>query len=250
MGSPSSRLDTPEQYRAWVDAGLEYVYQPGGAQPQPAEAAPVSPAQDFVPQQQAAPQPQLQGQQNQPIQQSTPQSPQQPPQLAPQQPQTVQPQQAPTADVGNVKFPDPWSGFLARVKAKQPKVVCTYMELGMDLGGLPDPRRSSVLKNTLTHHLKWPPGTAAFWPMSALVNGALQPNSNMFWRGWEIWKSPYIACFGDEALKVILPDAQPGNTTYLLDHVTIYVVPPLAQLVNMLPHEQQIATELLLSVRF
>lgn len=167
-----------------------------------------------------------------------------------QQPPVHQPaQQAPQQAAPVVKFPQPWAGFLAKVKATAPKVVCTYMELGLDLGGQPDPKRGAVLRNTLTNHLKWPPGTAAFWPMAALVDNALQPNHDMFWRGWELWKSPYIACFGDEALNVIHPQVQPGSTTYLLDHVTIFVLPPISKLVTMLPHEQQIATEILLGVR-
>ncbi|QGY39513.1 hypothetical protein GM415_05055 [Pseudodesulfovibrio cashew] len=123
------------------------------------------------------------------------------------------------------------------------------MELGLDLGGQPDPRRSAVLKSTLNTHLKWPPGTAAFWPMSALRQGSLQPDRAMFWKGWEIWRTPYIVCFGDEALRVIHPEGVAGNNTHLLEHVTILVVPPLARLISMLPHEQHLATEGLKAVR-
>lgn len=123
------------------------------------------------------------------------------------------------------------------------------MELGLDLGGHADAKRGAVLRNLLNNHLKWPKGTTAFWPVAALNNGSLEPNNLMFWKGWELWKTPYIACFGEEALKVILPDAQPGNTTYLLEHVTIYVLPPLAKLTTLLPHEQQISVDLLSAVR-
>lgn len=135
------------------------------------------------------------------------------------------------------------------VKATAPSVVCTYMELGLDMGGQADPRRRKVLANTLTNHLKWPPGTAAFWPMSALVEGSLQPNPQMFWKGWEIWRTPYIACFGHEAAQVIYPQAQPDVTTYHLEHAAIFVLPPLAKLITMLPHEQQLSVELLLKIR-
>jgi len=123
------------------------------------------------------------------------------------------------------------------------------MELGLDLGGQPDSRRSDVLRNTLNHHLKWPQGTAAFWPVAALTNGTLQPNPSMFWKGWELWRSPYIVCFGEAALQVIHPQATPGSTTYLLDHTTIFVVPPLAKLIAMLPHEQQMAVDQLFNIR-
>lgn len=123
------------------------------------------------------------------------------------------------------------------------------MELGLDLGGQPDKKRAAVLRNTLTHHLKWPPGTAAFWPMSALVDGALQPNPSMFWKGWELWQTPYIVCFGDEALRVIHPQSQPGETSSMLNNVSIHTMPPLSQLTTMLPHEQQIAVDQLLRIK-
>lgn len=240
MGSPSSRLKTAEQYRPWVDAGLEYVFAPDRA----GQVVHENPVRQGLPQAQQPPQRPAQQPTPQPVQQQRVQQQS----IAGAQP-VAQQAQPPIQPAANVHFPDPWAGFLSKVKATAPKVVCTYMELGLDLGGQPDPKRGSVLRNTLTNHLKWPPGTAAFWPVAALTNGTLQPNANMFWKGWDLWKSPYIACFGEEALRVIHPQAEPGSTTYLLEHVTIFVVPPLAQLVTMLPHEQQISTELLASVR-
>lgn len=124
------------------------------------------------------------------------------------------------------------------------------MELGLDLGGQSDRRRSRVLKNLQTSHLQWPTGTISFWPVAALNDNALQPDKSMFWKGWELWKTPYIACFGEEALRVILPDAQPGNTTYLLEQVTIFVLPSMSKLITMLPHEQQMSVEALSGLRF
>jgi len=144
-------------------------------------------------------------------------------------------------------FPEPWNSFLAKTP-QNPSVIWTYMELGLDLGGQSDPKRSGVLKNLIAH-LKWPKGTTAFWPVAALADGALQPDNRMFWKGWEQLKTPYIVCFGQEALRVILPDAQPGNTTYLLEHVTIFVLPSIVQLIPMLPHEQQMAIDCLDAIR-
>lgn len=122
------------------------------------------------------------------------------------------------------------------------------MELGLDLGGQADSKRGGVLRNII-NHLKWPKGTTAFWPVAALTDGTLQPDSKMFWKGWELWRTPYIACFGEEALRVIYPEAEPGSTTYFLEHVTIFVLPPLAKLITMLPHEQQISIDDLINIR-
>lgn len=245
MGSPSSRLKTPEQFRPWVESGLQYVYQPGGAQQ--AASADSTPGQKPIPQQPQAPQQQTSSQPSHhsvPERQAAPEPPQQPSVSAQTDPQPVQPSPAPRP-----VFPEPWASFLNLVTARNPMVVCTYMELGLDMGGQSDPKRRAVLRNTLNHHLKWPKGTAAFWPMSALVQGSLQPNSPMFWKGWEIWRSPYIACFGEEAARIIYPQAQPGVNTYHLEHVAIYVLPPLSTLITMLPHEQQLSIELLLKIR-
>jgi hypothetical protein len=255
MGSPSSRLKTAEKYRPWVDAGLEYVLAPGHAEQMVQQAAAPSPVQQQAPmQQQPVTQHPIQPSQQgtspaQPVMQQ-PQGARQSQQQANRPNQTQQPAVQPVPSVGkSASFQPPWSDFLARVKASAPLVVCTYMELGLDLGGQPDARRGDVLRNTLTHHLKWPAGTAAFWPMAALNNGTLQPNPTMFWKGWDLWKSPYIVCFGEEALRVIHPEAQPGASTILLDHVAIHVAPPLSQLISMLPHEQQIAIEHLTNIR-
>jgi len=251
MGSPSSRLKTAEQFRPWVDSGLKYVLAPQDAV-QTAGASfhtagiKTHGQQDSSVRHSAAVKPNVsqsgQGSSS-PFQAGTPAS------LASSQQSSFPPTPPQQPQRNTVQFPKPWDRFLSLVKAPEPKVVCTYLELGLDLDGHSDPRRSKVLKNTLGTHLKWPPGTAAFWPCAALVNGALQPNPTLFWKGWEIWKTPYVACFGTEALQILYPQAAAGQTVIHLEHVTLLVVPPLSELVGMLPHDQQISTELLAQVR-
>lgn len=123
------------------------------------------------------------------------------------------------------------------------------MELGLDFGGQADAKRRAILQSLISY-MDWPPKSIAFWPMSALTDGALQPNKDMFWKGWDLWRTPNIACFGEEALRVILPEAEPGNTTYLYEHVTVHVLPPMAKLVQMLPHEVHLAVDALKNIRF
>jgi len=226
MGSPSARLKIRESLRPWIESGLEFVLNPGGV---PQEAGGVAEPQ--------APSVRQQVQQNV----NTPSAP---PQQAPAQ----QPQQAASpVRPPQANLPEPWGGFLKFAKPEA-KIVWTYMELGLDLGGQTDPKRRAVLKN-LQAHLRWPPGTINFWPSSALINGALQPDGRMFWQGWELWRTPSIACFGEEALKVILPEADPSLSTHMLEHVMVYVLPPLAKLSTLLPHEQQMAVDILKNIR-
>jgi len=227
MGSPSARLNTPESLRPWLESGLKYIFKPGKVQVGEQPSVHVQSAFESPQRQPDQPSVQAQG----PVHEPQPQ---------------VAAVPFPARPVQQA-FPEPWSTFLGRVP-DAPKVVWTYMELGLDLGGQADPKRGAVLRN-LINHLKWPKGTTAFWPVAALTGGALQPDRQMFWKGWELWHTPYIACFGDEALQTIYPDAEPGNTTYLLEHVTIFVLPPLSKLITMLPHEQQMSIDALKNVR-
>ncbi|MGE4194119.1 MAG: hypothetical protein AB7E51_12075 [Pseudodesulfovibrio sp.] len=237
MGSPSARLNVRENLRPWIESGLEFVYAPGGLAVEERDGdltrSSASPAAY-------------------PVQPAAPSAPSAPGRPAPQarEPQ-VQARPAPTPRAQQVpsgaNFPEPWNSFL-RFTKPDARVVMTYMELGLDLGGQSDPRRRAVLKN-LQAHLKWPPGTINFWPVAALVNGALQPDTALFWRGWELWHTPHVICFGDEALRVILPDADPGTTTHLLENVIVHKLPPIGQLVGLLPHEQQMAVDSVANIR-
>jgi hypothetical protein len=241
MGSPSARLNVRESLRPWLESGLEFVYAPGGltgeAQPDPVQARPSAQAAAYdarpdrpAPQQPRQPQAQPSRLKAQPAMQR----------------QAAVPSPVPSpAQATN--FPAPWSSFL-RFTKPDARVVMTYMELGLDLGGQSDPRRRAVLKN-LQAHLKWPPGTINFWPMAALVDGALQPDTSMFWRGWELWRTPHVVCFGEEALKVILPDADGQVVTHLLENVIVHKLPPIARLIAMLPHEQQMAVDGIANLR-
>jgi hypothetical protein len=127
-------------------------------------------------------------------------------------------------------------------------MVWTYMELGMDLGGQPDPRRRALMGD-LIKHLNLPPGPVAFWPVAEFRDGALKPDRTMFWKGWHQWRTPHVICFGKDALSVILPDADPELTMHMLDDVMVHVLPSVRELLTMLPHDRQLAVEGLASIR-
>ena len=127
-------------------------------------------------------------------------------------------------------------------------MVWTYMELGMDLGGQPDPRRRALM-GSLIKYLDLPPGPIAFWPVAVLRDGALHNDRAMFWKGWQQWRTPHVICFGKDALGIILPDADPGSTTHMLDNVMVHVLPSVEELLAMLPHERQMAVDPLASIR-
>lgn len=250
MGSPSSRLNTPEHLRPWLGSGLEFLYAPDRARAvREQQTAP-------------APQPQYGRQSQQPappsnVRQPKPPTQRQAPRQAPQQPRAQQapvqqnrpapqPQRKGTTDPN---FPEPWATYLLRARPPQsPKVLVTYHELGLDLGGHVDRGRSRVLHNIIPY-LAWPKGSSVFWPVAANAGTDLRPDPTMFWNGWQLWKCPYIACFGRDALNVILPDADPGASFFHLDYASIYLLPSLSELVDRLPHEQQLAVEALTRIK-
>ncbi|NDV19976.1 hypothetical protein GO013_11140 [Pseudodesulfovibrio sp. JC047] len=249
--------------RPWIESGLEFVLRTAvvgeaalsnsssqhAVTTEPEADHPVSQQASSSVRQPAAQYP-AHGTSSQPISPSqhsthgSVQQPVQPPVQRPMQTRVQQPAQRPVAPV----FPPPWNGFMRFARSAAPKVLMTYMELGLDFGGQPDHRRSSVLKN-IQAHLKWPQGTMNFWPVAALKDGTLQPSTQMFWQGWEQWRAPNIVCFGEEALKIVLPDADPNVTTHMLEYVTVHKMAPLSHLVTLLPHEQQISVEELFKIR-
>jgi len=122
------------------------------------------------------------------------------------------------------------------------------MELGIDLSGQGDPRRSRLMQDLITF-LKLPPRPVAFWPVAEFRDGVLNPDRTMFWKGWQLWRTPHVVCFGKDALGVMLPDADPGLTTHMLDHVMVHVLPSVEDMISMLPHERHLTVEGLATIR-
>ncbi len=123
------------------------------------------------------------------------------------------------------------------------------MELGLDLGGQKDDQRRAVVGN-LIRLLQLPPKPVAFWPVSVLRDGELVPDREMFWRGWQRWKTAHIVCFGQEAARIILPDADSNLSVHMLSEVMVHVLPSMEQLVQMSPQEISAAVKMLAAIRF
>ncbi|MDD3310510.1 hypothetical protein [Pseudodesulfovibrio sp.] len=237
----------PEHLRPWLESGLEHVFHPGG--PVAAEAVAATPAQALP----LTPQPPAQSN-HCPVPAQTSSVPEK----AARQDRAVgasrptpeafrEPTGSSSASAGPA-FPEPWASYLKLV-APGHKMVWTYMELGLDLGGQKDERRRAVVAN-LIRHLRLPPRPVAFWPVAALQSGRLVPDRELFWRGWRLWKTPHVVCFGRDALRVILPEADPARSMHMLRDVMVHVLPSMGELVAMLPHEQQLAVSALANLRF
>ena len=128
-------------------------------------------------------------------------------------------------------FAPPWDGYWAKA-CKSARVVWTYMELGLDLGGSPNAQRGRVFR-TLISRTGWPAGTSAFWPMSEPSGppefGA-SPRADMFWAGVARLSPGHVICCGTRALDAILPDAPPESAPFDLARCRVHLLPDPAEL--------------------
>ena len=221
---------------------MEYVLRPEGEPVAASDSEPV-----------AAPQPTM-AREPEPVRQAPQQAPAQPRRPAPKPAAPAAPKppaqpapRAPSASAPTSGFPEPWATYLRKVSPDH-KMVWTYMELGYDLAGQADARRRAVVGD-LIKYLRLPPRPVAFWPVAVLQGDRLVTNAEIFWRGWKLWRTPHIVCFGVDALRAILPDADPGRTMHMFKEFMVHVMPPLHALADMLPHERQMAVDPLSGLR-
>jgi hypothetical protein len=105
-------------------------------------------------------------------------------------------------------WPEPWRTQLRRMQRSKP-VIWTYLELGCDLCGRPDPQRRE-LWSSIIEGLGWPKGSVVFWPCSTLLQEGLHPRPDLFWKGMPHLDPTLIVIFGEPAFNALLPQAQPA----------------------------------------
>ncbi len=101
-------------------------------------------------------------------------------------------------------WPHPWDRFRERL-ARPSHSIWTYLTLGADMGGNPDPERRKVLTQVMAE-LTWPKGSIAFWPLAVLEEGYLCENTALFRQGTEYAEANHVVCFGEEAFRLLCPD--------------------------------------------
>ena len=101
-------------------------------------------------------------------------------------------------------WPTPWKNHWKNIGRCRP-VVWTYWELGLDMGGRADARRGDLLRKFNTE-LGLPPGTNAYWPITALdEKNTLQTNRSVFLAGLERIAPSFAIVCGEKALEAIFP---------------------------------------------
>ncbi len=109
--------------------------------------------------------------------------------------------QAPTPDSEAAQV---WERYTALLPEK-PRVIWSYWELGQDLLGKGDFRRSDLWRH-LRGQVRWPNGFLGFWPLSALYNEKLVPQAQRFFSGIETIDPRYIIIFGQKGFETLFPN--------------------------------------------
>lgn len=117
------------------------------------------------------------------------------------------------------------------------------------MAGQPDKAIAQLLQSII-YYFRWPKGTIAFWPMTELVDEQLQPNRDMFWRGVDLLGCGHVALFGRDAVSHLVSDGTFATDVVKVGGTQVHLLPTLAELEPMLPHERLIALDSLKQLPF
>ena len=159
-------------------------------------------------------------------------------------PATTQPSALPAAQA----WPSPWDMYWNKA-SKCAQVLFTYFELGADLAGRVDPKRSALFKDII-NHLGWNgKGVVSFWPLASLQNDLLRPEPDIFWDGAVQLGVQHVACFGASSASLLVPDFVSEKTTYLHGSIQLHLFSSPDELLALLPHERHLAVNKLAALR-
>ncbi len=121
-------------------------------------------------------------------------------------------------------WPEPWPGHLAKAPSR-PRLVITYVELGLDLTGRADPRRGNLWRTLIRDLGLAGQGGVAFWPV-AVPQGEDLIFAPAFFRAGLARLSPrLVAVFGDKAAAALFPDGGDTAAACDLDGTACVVLP-------------------------
>jgi len=111
----------------------------------------------------------------------------------------------PDSDPGS--WPAPWPELLAKAPPA-PRLVITYLDLGFDLTGHSEPRRSALWRTLIRDLGLAGRGLVAFWPLALPEGETLRPQPDIFLAGLRRLSPSRLAIFGSDAATLLsLPSA-------------------------------------------
>jgi hypothetical protein len=134
----------------------------------------------------------------------------------------AKPEPEPTADEQPDPADDPahWPPLWAQLLHKapvRPRLVITYLELGFDLTGRSDPRRSSLWRALIRDLHLAGKGLVAFWPLALPEGETLVPRPDIFGAGLRRLGPDRLAIFGPEAATALSLPGSAFETADLFD---------------------------------
>ncbi len=127
--------------------------------------------------------------------------------VAPDETPPVVPAPAPQLESDPGSWPAPWPGLLAKAPPT-PRLVITYLDLGFDLTGRSEPRRSALWRTLIRDLGLAGRGLVAFWPLALPEGETLRPQPDIFLAGLRRLFPSRLAIFGcDAATLLSLPSA-------------------------------------------
>jgi hypothetical protein len=118
-----------------------------------------------------------------------------------------------------IDWPEPFNKLAPRV-ASNVQILWTYFDLAHDLSGQADPERRKLFQSLIVH-MGLPKGSISFWPCSRIVNNENKPEPELFWKGVHHFGVKFVACFGEKAQNIILPQADKNVSTLFYEEVQI-----------------------------
>jgi len=190
MGLHDSLLNVPERLRVWQQAGVRYFYMGESLQakaPSASDAAPGLSETDRRFDQAASDQ--LAGDVLQARTAAFAGSP--PPAPVPAEP---------------AAWPSPWPRIFAKAPPR-PRLVITYLELGLDLTGQADARRGNLWRKLLADLGLAGQNAVAFWPVALPDSAEPSRDMDFFLAGLNLLAPEWLAVFGEAATGLIQPRA-------------------------------------------
>jgi hypothetical protein len=113
-----------------------------------------------------------------------------------------------SAPTDPVDWDAPWSDILAKAP-RHPALVLTYLDLGRDLTGQGDSRRSTLWRK-LIHDLGWSgQNKIAFWPVALPDGQELNARPDLFLQGLRFFSPTAVAFFGHPSASRLMADPDP-----------------------------------------
>ena len=222
MGSLSTELNVPESLRPWYENGLQFVFK--GSLPEPRRL-------EWTAKNSVSPK-------CQPCNQQQVTSSQLARTPCPSSKKNPEKSSGCSSPLVTGTWPAPWGDIASRISPRL-QIFWTYAQLGKDLSGQADDRRRTLFQS-LIGYMGLPKGAISFWPCTSWVENKIESQPELFWKGVKSHGVKFVACFGEQARSIIVPEASGSAATIYTEGVQVVMLQDPDFLKTLPPEEQQL----------